>query len=111
MRVNEQRLKSIIQGGVPLENPYLPYPVRIDKIITETEERIDVKTDAMGLVSISKELVDRTVAGDDRKETQSKQQEYWSEYFKRMDMRVYWGEAREFAGELRERWNRYKLKK
>lgn len=24
---------------VPLENPYLPYPVRIDKIITETEDR------------------------------------------------------------------------
>jgi len=26
-------------GGVPLENPYLPYPVRIDKITTETEDR------------------------------------------------------------------------
>ena len=28
-----------IQGGVPLENPYLPYPVRIDSIVTETEDR------------------------------------------------------------------------
>ena len=27
------------QEDVPLENPYLPYPVRIDKIITETEDR------------------------------------------------------------------------
>ena len=26
-------------GGVPLENQYLPYPVRIDKIIIETEDR------------------------------------------------------------------------
>jgi sulfhydrogenase subunit gamma (sulfur reductase) len=26
-------------GGVPLENPYLPYPVRIEDIITETEDR------------------------------------------------------------------------
>ncbi|SPD75321.1 Oxidoreductase NAD-binding domain protein [uncultured Desulfobacterium sp.] len=25
--------------GVPLENPYLPYPVRIDKITTETSDR------------------------------------------------------------------------
>jgi NAD(P)H-flavin reductase len=26
-------------GGIPLENPYLPYPVRIDGIVTETEDR------------------------------------------------------------------------
>ena len=26
-------------GSIPLENPYLPYPVRIEEIITETEDR------------------------------------------------------------------------
>ena len=26
-------------GSVPLENPYLPYPMRIEEIITETEDR------------------------------------------------------------------------
>jgi sulfhydrogenase subunit gamma (sulfur reductase) len=30
-------------GGVFMENPYLPYPVRIDQIITETEDR-NIKT-------------------------------------------------------------------
>jgi NAD(P)H-flavin reductase len=29
----------MLTGGVPLENPYLPYPVRIDEITTETEDR------------------------------------------------------------------------
>jgi sulfhydrogenase subunit gamma (sulfur reductase) len=28
-----------IRGGAFVENPYLPYPVRIDQIITETEDR------------------------------------------------------------------------
>jgi NAD(P)H-flavin reductase len=27
------------KGGVPLENPYLPYPVRIDEIVVETEDQ------------------------------------------------------------------------
>ena len=31
--------KVSIQEVAPLKNPYLPYPVRIDKIITETEDR------------------------------------------------------------------------
>ena len=31
------------RGGVFVENPYLPYPVRIDQIITETEDR-NIKT-------------------------------------------------------------------
>jgi NAD(P)H-flavin reductase len=29
----------MLTGGVPLENPYLPYPVRIEEITTETEDR------------------------------------------------------------------------
>ncbi len=28
-----------ITGGVELENPYLPYPVRVDEVITETEDK------------------------------------------------------------------------
>lgn len=31
------------QGGMALQNPYLPYPVRIDEIINETEDK-DLKT-------------------------------------------------------------------
>src|SRR4030042_6090058 len=30
---------SINEGGIQLKNPYLPYPVRIDEIITETEDK------------------------------------------------------------------------
>jgi len=79
------------------------------RVIKRSEENIDIETNAMGLVSIGKKCVDRIVAGDEgRQEAQKKQQEYLSNYFMRMDMRVYWGEAREFVGELRERWERFK---
>jgi sulfhydrogenase subunit gamma (sulfur reductase) len=30
---------SINEGGIQLKNPYLPYPVRIDEIVTETEDK------------------------------------------------------------------------
>lgn len=30
---------EVLKGGLTLENPYLPYPVRIDEIITETEDK------------------------------------------------------------------------
>ncbi len=33
---------------------------------------------------------------------------YLNEYFRGMDVRVYWGTAREFAAELRQRWRRFK---
>jgi len=29
---------------------------------------------------------------------------YWEEYFARLDVRVYWGTARQFARELRSKW-------
>jgi sulfhydrogenase subunit gamma (sulfur reductase) len=33
------RLRLKIRGRVQLGNPYLPYPVRIDRITTETEDK------------------------------------------------------------------------
>jgi hypothetical protein len=99
----------------------LPFPQLVDEVhlkngdkITgrvhkQSEKNIDIETKAMGLVSISKECVDRIVAGEAaRSEAQRKQQEYLSNYFKKMDMRVYWGEAKDFARELRKRWETYK---
>jgi hypothetical protein len=38
---------------------------------------------------------------------QPQMQDYLDEYFNRMDVRVYWGEAREFAAELRQRWEEF----
>ena len=32
-------LSRFANGGTKVNNPYLPYPVRIDSIITETEDR------------------------------------------------------------------------
>ena len=29
----------ILKGEVDVQNPYLPYPVRIEEIITETEDK------------------------------------------------------------------------
>jgi hypothetical protein len=43
------------------------------------------------------------VSTDAPESTQSQVQEYLDEYFDRMDVRVYWGTAREFSKELRER--------
>ena len=80
------------------------------KVIKQSEGNIDIETDAMGVLSIDSRFVDCLAAGEDREEAQRKQQEYLSEYFERMNMRVYWGDAREFARELRERWEKYKLK-
>lgn len=39
--------------------------------------------------------------------SQEKTQEYLDEYFNTMDMRVFWGTAREFAAELRQRWSEF----
>ena len=79
------------------------------QVIKRSGKNIDIETNAMGLVSISEKCVERIVAGDEgRQEAQKKQQEYLSKYFKEMNMRVYWGEATEFASELRERWKRFK---
>jgi hypothetical protein len=40
-----------------------------------------------------------------------RQQAYLNRYYAAMDLQVYWGSARQFAGELRERWTEFKLKR
>jgi hypothetical protein len=39
--------------------------------------------------------------------TREKAQEYLEQYYAAMDLRIYWGTAREFCGELRRRWTEY----
>jgi hypothetical protein len=39
---------------------------------------------------------------------QRRAQQYLTEYFKKTDIRVYWGEAREFCAELKSRWEQFK---
>ena len=34
-------------------------------------------------------------------------QRYWNDYFKNMNIKVYWGTAKQFAKELRERWEKF----
>ncbi len=36
----------------------------------------------------------------------AQQQKYWEYYFRRMEVKVYWGDAKNFATELRDRWSR-----
>jgi hypothetical protein len=36
-------------------------------------------------------------------------QKYLTKYFKNAEVRVYWGKAREFSAELKERWKKFKL--
>jgi hypothetical protein len=50
------------------------------------------------------------IAPDDdgiTKAQQEKVQKYLEDYFKNLDVRVYWGSCREFAAELRRRWEVY----
>ena len=35
------------------------------------------------------------------------QQKYWEYYFRRMEVKVYWGHAKNFATELRDRWSKF----
>jgi sulfhydrogenase subunit gamma (sulfur reductase) len=37
--LRKSRLDAARNGGIKVNNPYLPYPVRIDSVITETEDR------------------------------------------------------------------------
>jgi hypothetical protein len=43
----------------------------------------------------------------DDSERANRQSEYLNRYYANMDLKVYWGTAREFAAELRERWNEF----
>jgi hypothetical protein len=47
------------------------------------------------------------VPNDAPDSTQQQVQKYLDEYFNRIDMRVYWGTAKEFAAELRQRWEEF----
>jgi hypothetical protein len=40
--------------------------------------------------------------------SQQRAQQYLTEYFKNAEVRVYWGEAREFCAELKTRWEQFK---
>jgi len=74
------------------------------KIVEENEERVTIEAEAIGLISIDKRAVERVLPGHEKQEqAKTKQQQYLDEYFSRIDMRVYWGTAREFVKELRER--------
>ena len=44
----------------------------------------------------------------DTEEDRRKTQEYLDEYFRKLDIRVYWGTAREFASDLRNKWQQYR---
>ncbi len=43
-------------------------------------------------------------------EQQKAQQEYLTRYFSNIDVKIYWGTARQFAAELREHWERFTAK-
>ena len=74
------------------------------EIIGESETSITIDAEAMGTVSVDKQFVERVFARYDREaQTGTGKQLYLDEYFGRIDMRVYWGTAREFMRELRER--------
>ena len=109
-----QRMGVTVQLPIPeLEDEiYLKNADKITgQVIKQSKEEIDVKTKAMGTISISRKCIDRIVAGEQaRKVVQNKQQEYLNNYFKEMNMKVYWGEAEEFASDLRKRWEEFQRK-
>jgi hypothetical protein len=41
-------------------------------------------------------------------EVARRQQEYLNRYYQTMDLQVYWGSAKQFAAELRDRWTKFK---
>jgi len=78
------------------------------KIIEESQTSIALRGEATGPISVSKHLVAYIVHGDDKEErTRASQQEYLDKYFRTLDVRVYWGTAREFAAELGRRWREF----
>ena len=62
----------------------------------------------MGALTIENRLIDRILDGNNLGNgATAKQQEYLDEYFGKIDIRAYWGTAREFAAELRQRWREF----
>jgi hypothetical protein len=56
-------------------------------------------------ISVSVQLL--PVSKDLPEESRVEVQDYLDRYFDKMDIRIYWGTAREFAAELRQRWTEY----
>jgi SIR2-like domain len=50
------------------------------------------------------------LSNDCSEEQSARAQDYLNRYFRKLDIRVYWGSCREFASELRRRWNEFKDK-
>jgi hypothetical protein len=58
-----------------------------------------------GVRSLTSSIAVLKPPGDD--ELARRQREYLDKYYANMKLEVYWGTAREFAAELRERWNKF----
>jgi hypothetical protein len=56
-------------------------------------------------ISVTVQLPPKPIDGSDI--TQQRAQAYLDKYFDKIDVRVYWGTAREFAAELRRRWKEF----
>jgi hypothetical protein len=56
-------------------------------------------------INVSVQLL--PVAKDLPEEAKAQVQDYLDSYFDEMEIRIYWGTARKFAGELRRRWTKY----
>ena len=94
-----------IEGEVLLKNG--------DRISGEISQEPDgfvtVKSKVIdGVVRIGAGFVEGVVAKkDDVNRIISKRQEYLRRYFDEEDIRVYWGDARDFLAELKQRWEAY----
>jgi hypothetical protein len=88
-----------------MDEVYLRNGDRISgQIVEEGKAGITIDAEAIGLISVDKSLVDRIMAHHDKEaQARTKQQQYLDEYFGKIDMRVYWGTAKEFMSELQER--------
>jgi hypothetical protein len=102
-----RRISVTVQLPVPraMDEVYLRNGDRISgQIVEEGKAGITIDAEAIGLISVDKSLVDRIMAHHDQEaQARTKQQQYLDEYFGKIDMRVYWGTAKEFMSELRER--------
>jgi hypothetical protein len=96
------RIKAALAGSSLLFIGYSladwDFRVLFRGLITSTES-------ALRRISVTVQLP--PASGDLPPPTRERVQSYLGEYFDRIDMRVYWGTAREFAAELRQRWEAF----
>jgi hypothetical protein len=71
------------------------------RVLFQSARRFPPRFDPMGGMSIAV----LKPPGDD--ELARRQKEYLDKYYATMKLEVYWGTARDFAAELRERWNKF----